>query len=568
VQSPSFAILQPGAVFHGRYRVVRCIKAGGMGAVYEVVDDKTEARRALKVMLPSIVEDPDHRARFALEAKVTGGIESDHLVRVSDAGIDDATATPFIAMDLLRGEEVAQLVARRKALPPGEAIIYLYQAALALDKTHAAGIVHRDLKPENLFVTHRDDGSPCVKILDFGIAKVVARSHQAQATRALGTPLYMAPEQVRGEGDLDARADLYAMGHIAYTLLAGEPYWAEDLKSAESLFPMLTKLVAGAKEPPTARARRRTGAALPPGFDAWFFRATAVTPAERFDRASAMVTALAQATGVATPTPSLSTAQPFSMGPAQAAAPQVTPAVSTSLPSVPSLALSGPIPAAPPPSSTMDAQRAARSALGGTVMMDAGAAMGPVPAMAPAPPTGPVAPMMPVAAMAPVAPGTGAPPSVPVVPAAADGNRTNSAMTTPTAARPAAGKTAFALVAVAVVGIAAIFGLVFFLRRSPAQDDHAAASSAASTPSSAQAATAAPAGAASAAPTEQPSSAAGASSPGAAPSTAAASTATAVSALPAPARTARPAASTSAKPAASAAPTAAATTKPRHEGVF
>src|SRR5690242_20772418 len=94
-------MLRSGEVFHRRYRVVRCLKSGGMGAVYEVIDERTDTPRALKVMLPSIVEDPDMRARFAREARVTGAIESDHIVGTMDAGIDEESGTPFLVMELL-----------------------------------------------------------------------------------------------------------------------------------------------------------------------------------------------------------------------------------------------------------------------------------------------------------------------------------------------------------------------------------------------------------------------------------------------------------------------------------
>jgi serine/threonine protein kinase len=286
-------LLLPGACFHERYRVVRRIKAGGMGAVYEVVDDRTDSPRALKVMLPSLLADAEMRARFALEAKVTGNIASDHLVRVSDAGIDEPTGTPFLVMELLQGEELAALIEKRGPLPPAEVVLYLHQTALALDKTHAAGIVHRDLKPENLFVTHRDDGSPCVKILDFGIAKVVAQG-TAQTTRAVGTPIYMAPEQIRGQATIGPRADLSALGHIAYALLAGEAYWQEELKGASSVFPLLTQIVEGIPEAPALRARRRRGVELPPGFDAWMKKAVATRPDDRFERAVEQIAALAE----------------------------------------------------------------------------------------------------------------------------------------------------------------------------------------------------------------------------------------------------------------------------------
>ncbi|MGK3965083.1 protein kinase [Sorangium sp. So ce118] len=298
VDHPSIVDLQPGTLFHRRYRVVRRVKAGNMGAIYEVADDKTRSRRALKVMLPDLVEHPDLRSRFELEAQVTGDIESDHLVRVSDAGIDDATGTPFLVMDLLRGEELGSLLRKQKALPPGEVVLYLRQAARALDKTHAAGIVHRDLKPENMFVTRRDDDSPCVKILDFGIAKVVEQSQKARTTQALGTPLYMSPEQIRGDREIGPRADIYALGHVAYALLVGEPYWAEEASLHEAIFPFLSTVLGGVVESPRDRAQRRRGVSMSTAFDAWFRKATAPRPEDRFDRATTAVAALADVLGM------------------------------------------------------------------------------------------------------------------------------------------------------------------------------------------------------------------------------------------------------------------------------
>jgi eukaryotic-like serine/threonine-protein kinase len=301
VDHSSIVDLHPGALFHGRYRVVRRIKAGSMGAIYEVADEKTRSRRALKVMLPNLVEDPDLRSRFELEAQVTGDIESDHIVRVSDAGIDETSGTPFLVMDLLRGQELGSLLRKQKALPPGEVVLYLQQVARALDKTHTAGIVHRDLKPENMFVTRRDDESPCVKILDFGVAKVVEQSQKAQTTQAVGTPLYMSPEQIRGDREIGPRADLYALGHIAYALLTGEAYWTEEANLHGALFPFLAAVLGGVIEPSRDRARRRRGASLPPAFDAWFQKATAPHPQERFDRATTAVAALAMVLGVPVP---------------------------------------------------------------------------------------------------------------------------------------------------------------------------------------------------------------------------------------------------------------------------
>src|SRR5262249_18192237 len=141
--------LETGSTFHGRYEIARRIKAGGMGAVYEALDLETRRRRALKVMLPSIVSDPVMRARFKTEATVAAEVHSEHIVEVFDAGVDPETGTPFLVMELLEGEELAVVLKRRGRFLPREVVSLLGQTALALDKTHAAGIVHRDLKPEN-----------------------------------------------------------------------------------------------------------------------------------------------------------------------------------------------------------------------------------------------------------------------------------------------------------------------------------------------------------------------------------------------------------------------------------
>lgn len=283
--------LPAGTLFRARYRIMRLIKAGGQGAVYEVKDETTNRPRALKVMLPSLVDDADMRARFELEARVTGDIESDHLVRISDVGIDEASGAPFMVMDLLRGEDLQSVLTKRGAIPPSEALDYLAQTARVLDKTHAANIVHRDLKPDNLFVTSRDDGSPCIKILDFGIAKVIAQAN-AKKTRALGTPLYMAPEQVRGDPTIGLRVDVLALAHVAYTLLTGSPYWLEDAQADPSLAGLIMKIMGGVQESPVARALRRSGIRLPPEFEGWFRRATALSPDDRFESAGALIAAL------------------------------------------------------------------------------------------------------------------------------------------------------------------------------------------------------------------------------------------------------------------------------------
>ncbi len=290
-------LLQSDQVFAGRYQVMRCIAEGGMGAVYEAIHLETERHRALKVMLPSLVNSGELRDRFKREARIAANIQSEFIVEVFDAGVDDATGMPFLVMELLHGREIGALIETGGPLPPREVVTYLRQVAMALDKTHAAGIVHRDLKPQNLFLTQRDDGSPRIKILDFGIAKVVNEAAtKTAATCSVGTPLYMAPEQFTGE-QLQPAADLYAIGMIAYTLLVGTPYWQEESTQIENVFAFATRAMRGPPEPASVRSARH-GHALPTSFDPWFVRASHPDPAQRFAKATEAVTALATALGL------------------------------------------------------------------------------------------------------------------------------------------------------------------------------------------------------------------------------------------------------------------------------
>jgi serine/threonine-protein kinase len=289
--------LTSGALFNARYRVVQCLNSGGMGAVYEVVDERLERRRALKVMLPDVLADPDLRARFELETKATAEVRSEHVVETTDAGVDPATGAPFLVMELLRGEDLETVLQRRGALRRAEVVLFLRQAALALERVHAADVVHRDLKPANLFVTWRDDGSALIKVFDFGVArKVVRASEQPHTTRILGTPAYMSPEQIRGDGAIGPRSDLYSMGHIAFALLTGKPYWWPEQRDG-GMWLLAGKVVLGLPEPATARART-FGVELPAAFDAWFAKATALEAADRFASASDLVERLAMALDV------------------------------------------------------------------------------------------------------------------------------------------------------------------------------------------------------------------------------------------------------------------------------
>ncbi|WP_437874876.1 serine/threonine-protein kinase [Sorangium sp. So ce513] len=294
----SATVLAEGTVFAGRYRVVRLIAAGAMGAVHEAVHIETERHRALKVMHAHLFQSEEMRERFKREARIAAKVESEHIVDVFDAGVDEATGMPFLVMELLRGEELGERLKRAGRLPPAEVMTYLHQAALALDRTHAANIVHRDLKPANIFLSWRDDGSVRVKILDFGVAKLIAEGATAAgATSSLGTPIYMPPEQFLGGTRLTGAADIFALGMMAYTLLVGVPYWHPEASCAESVLAFAMVAARGPAEPPVQRARSM-GVALPPGFDAWFARATAGDPAARFRRATEAVQALGEVLGV------------------------------------------------------------------------------------------------------------------------------------------------------------------------------------------------------------------------------------------------------------------------------
>jgi serine/threonine-protein kinase len=302
--------LAAGEVFGGAYRVVERIKAGGMGAIYEVVHLGTRRRRALKVLHPALVSDAAQRERFAHEATVTAEVKSEHLVEVFDAGIDAATGMHFLVMELLEGEDLGEILARRGRLEASEVVDLLGQAARALDKTHAAGVVHRDLKPGNVFVSQRDDGAPWVKLLDFGIAKIALLGEEGpNNTSALGTPLYMAPEQMRSNRRLGPETDRYALAHLAYRMLTGAAFWDEERRSAESVMALLITISRGPREAATARAARR-GVTLPPAFDGWFAKAAATRPHHRFDSASRMIAELATALDESVPASLVTTLPP------------------------------------------------------------------------------------------------------------------------------------------------------------------------------------------------------------------------------------------------------------------
>ncbi|RYE76366.1 MAG: serine/threonine protein kinase, partial [Myxococcales bacterium] len=225
------SVLAPGTIVGGRYRVERELARGGHGAVFVAQHTVTEEQVALKVLWPHILSSPSAVERFQLEASVAARVNSEHIVRVLDAGFDEPLAMPFLVMELLQGKTLEDMVEQHGPLRPVETVGVLAQVASALDKAHgyrdARGdlrpIIHRDLKPENLFLARRESGEPCVKILDFGIAKLLSADAKA-SQEVRGTPLYIAPEQLTGS-PLGPPTDVWALGLIAFYLLTGTSYW-------------------------------------------------------------------------------------------------------------------------------------------------------------------------------------------------------------------------------------------------------------------------------------------------------------------------------------------------------
>jgi serine/threonine-protein kinase len=231
-ERPSSERLEVGACLAGKYRLERVLGRGGMGVVYAATNLALEVRVAVKLIRPDFAEDPVVVARLLEEARCAAQITSEHVVRVLDVGRLES-GTPFIAMEYVEGEDVYSLLERDRLLPVEQAVGIVLEASIALAEAHHKGIVHRDLKPENLFLTRRADGSRLVKVLDFGISKRLGREAGPSLTTAdtlMGSPDYMAPEQMRAPLGVDARADIWSLGAILYQLVTGRlPFHAETL---------------------------------------------------------------------------------------------------------------------------------------------------------------------------------------------------------------------------------------------------------------------------------------------------------------------------------------------------
>jgi serine/threonine-protein kinase len=254
------------------YRIVRQLAHGGMGSIYEAVHLRLGGKRyAIKVLASRYASNPDAVARFRREALVTSGLHNEHIVEVHDFNIDGGLA--YLVMELLVGEDLAARLQRARALSLDATAHILAQVVAALDAAHRARIVHRDLKPQNIFLCTRDGRDDYVKVLDFGISKLLDSSTMLTGEHALlGTPYYMAPEQALGNSqELDGRADVFALGAILWELLTGRLAFAAPTLSA-ALYKVCQV------DPPDVHAVRPD---LPPAVSMVLRRALAKDPAVR-----------------------------------------------------------------------------------------------------------------------------------------------------------------------------------------------------------------------------------------------------------------------------------------------
>jgi serine/threonine-protein kinase len=228
--APKNAPVAPGDVLAARFVVERVLGVSGISVVVAAKDRELAQRVALKFLHPAARETPDAAPRFLEEAKAAARITSEHAVRITDTGMLDNGA-PYLVMEHLDGSDLGAHVAARGSLPWQEAVEYVLQACEAVVEGHELGIFHRDLKPANLFLTKRKDGSPLVKVLDFGLSKAIGDE----------SPRYMSPEQLASANAVDARTDVWAIGIVLYELVTGKPVWqaetAEALRAAIATAP-------------------------------------------------------------------------------------------------------------------------------------------------------------------------------------------------------------------------------------------------------------------------------------------------------------------------------------------
>jgi serine/threonine protein kinase len=223
--------VKEGDILAGKYRVDRVLGVGGMGIVVQATHTVLNDRVALKFLLPELLENEATAARFLREAQATVRIKSPHVARVTDVGKLENGA-PYMVMEFLDGRDLGRVL-EDGPLDVETAILYLLQACEAVAAAHASGVIHRDIKPANLFLTQGPDQRPVLKMLDFGISKIANRDGVGSLTQthtAMGSPLYMSPEQMRSAKSVDARTDVWSLGIVLYEMLTGTlPFMADTM---------------------------------------------------------------------------------------------------------------------------------------------------------------------------------------------------------------------------------------------------------------------------------------------------------------------------------------------------
>ncbi len=274
--------IQPGLELAGRYRLVSLLGQGGMGSVWKAEHLALGSDVAVKLIDPAIAQNEQARERFVREARAAAKLRSPHVVQILDYGVDGDV--PFIVMEMLRGESLADRIDRLGRLAPEDTARIMSEVARALTRAHEAGIIHRDLKPDNVFLNENDD-TEVAKVLDFGVARIEQFSSEnagmTSTGAVLGTPYYMSPEQAEGSKMMDHRTDIWAMAVMTYECILGlRPFVGETLGA---LFVSICS-----REIPTPSSVGD----VPPGFDAWFQKGTARVVADRFRTAREAAQAL------------------------------------------------------------------------------------------------------------------------------------------------------------------------------------------------------------------------------------------------------------------------------------
>ncbi len=292
-----------GSIVGGKYRVLRLIGSGGMGTVWEGVHATLGTRVAIKLIKPQFAQQREARARFEIEARAAAKLKSKHAVQVYDYGVS-TEGQPYIVMEFLEGQSLSDAIVSRGTLPPTAVAQIIAQAARALSKAHGAGVVHRDLKPDNIFLARSDepvDGLPfVVKLVDFGIAKMFeelpspgdiprAMGGPTREGTVIGTPNFMAPEQLAIGGAPGPLTDLWSLGACTFAAMTGRLPFEGDV-----LGDIVLKVCAAPMPTPS-----KVNSRVPPGFDAWFARACSRDPANRFQTPEELAEALAGVCGLA-----------------------------------------------------------------------------------------------------------------------------------------------------------------------------------------------------------------------------------------------------------------------------